>query len=119
MTIHKVKSWTYLYDAAVAGLKTHDFRDMNERDYKVGDTLLLQRYDQATGEYTGEEQAFEITYMTNRETPCAMSSVALSRDHVVLSIRIMHEDEFVKNLVGRKGSLPDDLNGGIDYPENP
>jgi len=82
---HRVKSWCYLYEQAVVGKKTHDFRDMRDRDYKVGDTLILCEFDQTTGKYTGNECAFEITYMTNRDTPCAMSSVALEQNHVVLS----------------------------------
>ena len=84
--IHKVKSWTYLFQAAITGLKTHDFRDRNERDYKVGDTLILQEYDQIIGKYTGNECSFTITYITDRSTPCAMSSIALAQDYCVLSI---------------------------------
>lgn len=87
MSVHKVKSWTYLFKAAVAGVKTHDIRDLTERDYKVGDTLILQEFDQTIGKYTGNEQAFEITYITSRNTPCAMSSVCLGRDHCILSIK--------------------------------
>jgi len=49
MTTHRVKSWTYLFNAVKSGLKKHDFRNVDERDYKVGDTLVLCEYDQATG----------------------------------------------------------------------
>lgn len=89
MSIHKVKSWTYLFRAAVAGVKTHDIRNLSERDYRVGDTLVLQEFDQTVGKYTGNEQAFEITYITSRETPCALSSACLDREFCILSIRKM------------------------------
>jgi len=86
MTIHTVKSWTYLFDAIASGVKTHDIRDMTERDYKVGDYLLLQRFDQAKGLYTGEQLKVRITYITDKDTPCAFSSAVLSRNFGILSI---------------------------------
>lgn len=86
MSVHKVKSWTYLFQAACMGVKTHDIRNLGERDYKVDDVLLLQEFDQTTGKYTGREQTFRITYITSRETPCAMSSVCLNREFCILSI---------------------------------
>lgn len=87
MTIHRVKSWVYLFKAAVAGVKTHDIRNLRERDYRVGDTLILQEFDQTVGKYTGNEQAFEITYITSCDTPCALSSACLDHEFCILSIR--------------------------------
>ena len=69
------------------GIKTHDIRDMRDRDYKVGDTIVLQEFDQATGKYSGEEINCEITYITDRDVPCAFSSAVLDRDFGILSIR--------------------------------
>lgn len=86
MTVHRVKSWCYLYQAAKAGIKKHDFRDMTERDYKVGDRLVLCEFDQVKGEYTGEEAMYKITYITDRKTPCALSSTVLDKEYGVLSI---------------------------------
>lgn len=86
MAIHEVKSWPYLFEAAVTGLKTHDIRNLGERDYRAGDTLVLQEFDQTKGAYTGRECSFVITYITSRNTPCAMSSACLDRDFCVLSI---------------------------------
>jgi hypothetical protein len=88
VTIHKVKSWNYLFQAAKSGAKKHDFRDATERDYKIGDQLLLQEFNPATGQYTGEELLVNITYKTDRQTPCALSSNGLAQNMVVLSIEI-------------------------------
>lgn len=85
--VHRVKSWSYLFQAAKNGLKTHDVRDMRDRDYKVGDTLVLCEFDQATGKYTGEELAREITYITDRQVLCTFSSAVLDRDFGILSIK--------------------------------
>jgi len=94
MTIHKVKSWIYLFQAAKTGIKKHDFRDMRDRDYKVGDVLVLQEFDQTTGKYTGEELPFLITYITSNMTPCAMSSAALENNFCVLSIEMLTPEEY-------------------------
>lgn len=87
MNTHKVKSWSHLFQAAKSGLKTHDFRDRTERDYKVGDHLLLQEFDMIEGVYTGSELLMKITYITDRNTPCALSSNGLAQDLCVLSIK--------------------------------
>lgn len=86
MTIHHVKSWAHFYDAIELGLKTHDLRK-NDRDYKVGDTLVLQRYDNIRGCYTGEELPVEVTYITSKTVPCAFSSAVLPADYAILSIQ--------------------------------
>ena len=83
---HVVRSWAHLYDAIEIGLKTHDLRK-NDRDYQVGDQLVLQRYDNTTGRYTGQEQKVKITYITGRDhVPCAFSSAVLPNDYCILSI---------------------------------
>lgn len=102
MTKHIVKSWAHFFDAIKAGKKLHDLRKM-DREYKVGDTLVLQRYDNINGEYTGEEIEVEVTYITSNKTPCAFSSSALDRDYCILSLRL-------ENLI----SIPD-----CENPDNP
>lgn len=91
MSTHEVKSWPYLYKEAIAGIKTHDVRDMTERDYKIGDTMHFREFDQTKGEYTGRQALFEITYITDRKTPCAMSSCALEKKYGILSIKFIKE----------------------------
>jgi hypothetical protein len=86
MTKHHVKSWAHFFDAIRAGNKLHDLRKL-DRDYKVGDILVLQRYDNINGEYTGEELEAEITYITSAKVPCAFSSSALAKDYGIFSLR--------------------------------
>lgn len=40
MNTHTVKSWVHFFDAIESGNKKHDLRK-NDRNYKVGDTLIL------------------------------------------------------------------------------
>lgn len=89
---HHVKSWTYLFRAALAGTKTHDIRIL-DRDYAVGDHLMLCEYDWGNKVYTGHQLLVEITYITkarpgDRAKPaCAFSPTCLHPDYGVLSIR--------------------------------
>lgn len=81
-----MKSWPWFFDAFLDGRKLHDLRK-KDRDYAVGDTVILEEYDPRTGSYSGRRLAAEISYMTSNDTPCALSSNALDRDHVILSLR--------------------------------
>lgn len=86
MTTHNVKSWVPFFQAFKSGNKKHDMRDMIDRDYKVGDELILEEYDPFKGEYTGDTLRMRITYITSRDTPCAFSSAALAKDFCILSL---------------------------------
>jgi hypothetical protein len=87
LTIHKVKSWTYLFEAVLAGGKTHDIRYMRERDYKVGDTMILQETDVGGQNYTGRELPVEITYITSKDNYCALSNEALMPEYCIISFK--------------------------------
>lgn len=89
MTKHKAKSWTHFFQAIKAGQKTHDLRDMKDRNYRVGDTIILQEYDPFKGDYTGQECEVKITYITSAVTPCAFSSAVLAEGHCILSIQTL------------------------------
>lgn len=54
MTIHYLKTWPDYFKDICSGVKTFEFRK-NDRDYQVGDTLILQEYDPDTDEYSGRE----------------------------------------------------------------
>jgi hypothetical protein len=85
MTLHHVKSWSHFFDAINTGHKKHDLRK-NDRDYRVGDTLLLRRYDNINGRFTGESIYRSVTYITSNEFPCAYSSAVLPNDYCILSL---------------------------------
>lgn len=83
---HEVKSWPHLFSAILSGSKSHELRRLTDRDYRVGDTLLLREYDPETSCYTGREHSVRITYVTSAEFPCALSNGGLHRDYCILSI---------------------------------
>lgn len=88
--IHTCKSWPHFFDAIVKGDKKHDLRH-NDRDFAIGDILLLQRYDPFAGKYTGEECKVKVTYITSNDTPCAFSSAVLDRSYCILSLELLKE----------------------------
>ncbi len=62
--VHKLKCWPEQFEAVVSGLKTAEMR-LNDRDFKVGDQLLLREwvpYKHGRG-YTGRKQLVEVTHM--------------------------------------------------------
>jgi len=91
MTTHTVKSWSYLFQAIKLGMKKHDIRDTRDRNYNIGDTIILREFDQTKGMYTGDELTCSITYITDRNTPCAFSSSVLDRDFCILTIQPIND----------------------------
>jgi hypothetical protein len=85
MTTHRVKSWSHFYDAILAGDKLHDLRK-NDRGYKVGDYMQLERYDNIKGHFTGESTQRKITFITDNQFPCAYSAAVLPHDYCILSL---------------------------------
>lgn len=76
--IHELKTWPLYFQEVWAGRKTHEIR-VNDRNYQVGDYLFLREYDPTLKEYTGNECAVLVTYITEGgswglpENICVMS----------------------------------------------
>jgi hypothetical protein len=62
MKIHELKTWPDYYFRVFNGQKTFEVRK-HDRDFTVGDRLILKEYDPATGLYTGNELARTITFI--------------------------------------------------------
>ncbi len=84
--IHTVKSWPKYFDDIWLGVRTHELRK-NDRNYKVGDYLQLQRWDPIQEIHTGEVQMMKITSITSADIPCAESAGALHKEFCILSIK--------------------------------
>jgi hypothetical protein len=96
--IHHVKSWPQYFKPIEAGLRTHELR-RNDRDYNVGDLMVLEEFDPAMKKYAGNVLEVEITAMTSMNQPCAVSSEALDPEFCIPSIRpiIREADRIVKS----------------------
>lgn len=59
---HDLKTWPAFFAAVLAGDKRFELR-RDDRDYQVGDTLLLREWDPETQEYSGREVTAPVTYI--------------------------------------------------------
>lgn len=60
--IHKIKTSPVYFLAVENGTKKFEIRK-NDRDYQVGDLLVLQEYDRFKEEYTGRSIEKGVTYI--------------------------------------------------------
>lgn len=77
---HELKIYPWFFCALVTGKKRFELRE-NDRNYQVGDTLILREYDPAQRRYTGYVVRAEVTYLLNLN-----EYLELDTDYVVLSI---------------------------------
>lgn len=64
--IHELKCWPQYFAAVRRGEKNFEIR-LNDRDFAVGDTLLLQEYDPAAGAYTGQVETRLVSFVLSEE----------------------------------------------------
>jgi hypothetical protein len=83
---HELKCCTAFFTEIAEGRKRHDLRRATDRDFHVGDRLVLREYDPARECYTGRVQTVVVTYVTSADLPCALSEEALNPDFCILSI---------------------------------
>ncbi|EDP7604065.1 DUF3850 domain-containing protein [Listeria seeligeri] len=62
MTVHKLKILPEFFVKKICLKKSFEIRK-NDRDYKVGDTLVLQEF--KNGTYTGREYWEDVVYITD------------------------------------------------------
>lgn len=60
---HRLKTHPTPFGAVLSGAKTYEIRT-DDRPYAVGDVLVLQEWDPATGAYTGAKVQRHVTYLT-------------------------------------------------------
>lgn len=100
MTEHDLKTWPEPFEALLARFKWHEYR-RNDRNYKVGDVLLLREWvpndGGRYGRYTGRSVRRLVTYVgTGFGIPdgfCVMSlaELPLSRDEILAAMRRTRE----------------------------
>lgn len=76
MKTHRLKTLHEYFLAVQSGSKTFEIR-LNDRDFKAGDTVILEEYDPSTFCYTGDLMTFEIGYVCDYEQ---------RENHVVFSL---------------------------------
>jgi len=84
---HELKSRPHLFGPMVAGHKTHDMRRA-DRDFEVGDRVVLREHDHVTDTYSGRRLTGKISYITSETNPCALSTEAMAEGFALLSIKL-------------------------------
>lgn len=64
--VHYLKTWTQFFNEVRSGIKQFEVRK-NDRDFKIGDTLILEEFDPAKDAYTGAWVPERITYKLDDE----------------------------------------------------
>lgn len=77
---HGLKIWPEYFSAVKEGIKTFEYR-LNDRNYKVGDTLVLKEYLSESKEYTGREVLVVVTYI-----------LPIQDNYVIMSVKPMKEN---------------------------
>jgi hypothetical protein len=91
--IHTLKTWPVYFKAIVDGVKTFECRK-NDRDFKVGDCLVLQEFNNDSLSYTGEMVMKEITYILHG------GSFGIEQGYVVLGLGELEFQEACKECHG-------------------
>ena len=78
MTCHELKTWPEYFEEIKTGDKTFEIRK-NDRNFKIGDEILLDEYEPKLDRYTGRQLLGKITYII-RDFP-----IALKDNYIVFS----------------------------------
>jgi hypothetical protein len=77
MDIHELKTWPDSFIEVFMEKKTFELRK-NDRDFKIGDMVILKEYDPETG-YTGKSLSRKIIYILK-------NFEGLDKDFVILQL---------------------------------
>lgn len=77
--VHTLKVWPQYFKPVVEGLKRFEIRK-NDRDYSVGDILVLMEYIENACKYTGNTIALVVTYIFNG------GRFGLDEDYIIMGI---------------------------------
>lgn len=80
MKTHRLKTVNPYFQECFNGTKKFEVR-LNDRDFKIGDTVYLQEYDAETNTYSGNELRCSILYILENYP-------ALQKGYIVFSIQI-------------------------------
>lgn len=88
--VHKLKIKSEYFSAVINKTKTAEIRYNNDRNYQVGDILILNEIDE-NGVFTGNNCAVIVTHVLD-------DNQYLQTGYVMLSFRMQNSDDSHKNI---------------------
>ena len=82
---HELKADTYCYQETKSGLKSFEVRK-NDRQFRVGDILLLREWDDKKRTYTGDTCRLKITYILTPKVKGRKFQIPMQDDYVVMAV---------------------------------
>lgn len=83
--VHQLKILPKWFEDVAAGKKNFEIRK-NDRNFKVGDILILEEYED--GKYTGREVKRKVNYILHGD-----GTLGLSKDYCILGLEGIAESE--------------------------
>lgn len=83
MKTHSLKTWPEYFEAILCGRKRFELRK-NDRNYRVGDTLLLKEWDPNKKAFSGLWVRGVVTYILNS----GEFMIAINSDYCIMSFRV-------------------------------
>jgi len=111
MELHKLRTWPDEFWAVKFSDKTFDYRK-NDRDFKIGDLVLLKEYDpdeEMGNEYTGQRFLCEITYIIDGAV--APKQYGIPAEYCILGLNPV-------DLINDPSDDEEDINYNEDDEEN-
>ena len=68
MITHNLKTWPNIFEEMYKGNKSFDIRE-NDRNFQIGDQIILDEYDNINNTYTGRHLHAKITYIMKSPNP--------------------------------------------------
>lgn len=83
---HMLKSWPDYFAPVANGEKNFELRK-GDRDFKVGDTIVLQEYDDRNRQYTGRQVSKRVVYVMDGIGQGAIEPLlGLNRGYCILGL---------------------------------
>jgi hypothetical protein len=89
--VHDLKCWPIPFDAIMSGEKTFEWRK-NDRDYRVGDILILHKYNPELDQYMGPVTKRKITHILKE-------GFGIPEGYAVLSLESHWKQAIIDKLV--------------------
>lgn len=100
MITHELKTWPEYFQEVLNGNKTFEIRE-NDRNFQIGDKLVLKEFNPKSEEYTKREVVKFVSYITDFNQAKNHVVLGLSENKPAMQVlKIIYEDGSVAHYTG-------------------